>query len=225
MELINKILSGFGLSGPRRYYGGNSGYVGYSKSKRAVAAEERGLRSKSQMDRAFANEVNRIIVDNGGTPISLKAIKDALPSITADEWHHTSMYGNKTDYYSAEKIADYFIINPTTKIKKSYSESDLEKEFDSLLDAKPPYIFKSTPYSNGAKIAIFKSYNGVELPYKGGFSLYPISENEPFDVQAAKAELNNHKKWLMSGWDKKKYVPSWISNDYSNPKYFNYKIR
>ena len=114
MELINRIL---GLGAPRRYFGGNSGYVGYSKSKRAVGAENRGLRSKSQMNKDFANEVNAIIIENGGTPVTLKTIKDALPHIVADEWHHTSMYGNKTDYYSAATIAKFF----DSAIKKNTS--------------------------------------------------------------------------------------------------------
>lgn len=105
MELINRIL---GLGAPRRYFGGNSGYVGYSKSKRAVAAENRGLRSKSQMDRDFLNEVNDLIVANGGNPVTLAQIKRNLQNIARDEWHHTSMYGNKTDYYSAKSIASYF---------------------------------------------------------------------------------------------------------------------
>ena len=90
MELFNKIL---GLGAPRRYFGGNSGYVGYSKSKRAVDAENRGLRSKSQMDRDFLNEVNDLIIDNGGNPVTLAQIKRNLQNIARDEWHHTSMYG------------------------------------------------------------------------------------------------------------------------------------
>ncbi len=98
----------------RRWYGGNSGYVGYSKSKRAVDAEERGLRNASQMNGDFAKEVNSIIEERTGQPskLTLKAIKGVLSDIRADEWHHTSKYGNRTNYYSAETVASYFAKDP-----------------------------------------------------------------------------------------------------------------
>lgn len=97
-----------------RTFGGNRGYVDYSKSVRAVEAEQRGLRNKSQMDKNFADKVNGLIDD--GTKFSLKEIKTALKFIDADEWHHTSKMGNKTDYYSAETIADY--LNSTSGRKR-----------------------------------------------------------------------------------------------------------
>ncbi|MBR1626596.1 MAG: hypothetical protein IJ681_05570, partial [Bacteroidales bacterium] len=94
-------------------FGGNSGYVGYSKSVRAVKAEQRGLRSKSQMDKEFTEKVNALIQEQNPNirKVTLSEIKKNLDEIVADEWHHTSMYGNKTNYYSAERVADYFIEN------------------------------------------------------------------------------------------------------------------
>lgn len=90
----------------RIVYGGNSGYRGYSKSVRAVNAEENGLRNVSQMDLDFLAEVNEML-DN---PTTLSQIKKEIRygHIKPDEWHHTSMYGNKTNYYSAATIAEYF---------------------------------------------------------------------------------------------------------------------
>ena len=88
----------------RNPFGGNSGYVGYSKSRRAVDAENRGLRNASQMDAEFRDEINAILEKYGEEKLTLKAIKDALPKIEADEWHHTSMYGNNTNYYSADIV-------------------------------------------------------------------------------------------------------------------------
>ena len=106
-------------------FGGNSGYVGYSKSKRAVDAERRGLRSKSQMDKDFADMVNDLISSNGGDPVTLTAIKKALPNIKRDEWHHTSKYGNKTDYYSAFSVASYFC----PAVEEAYFDN-LRREFE-----------------------------------------------------------------------------------------------
>lgn len=165
MELINRIL---GLGAPRRYFGGNSGYVGYSKSKRAVAAEERGLRSKSQMNKAFADSVNAIIINNGGTPVTLKNIKDALPHIIADEWHHTSMYGNKTDYYSPENIAEYFspkMSNDRSRdIERKHLIENICKKIRNFLFNQYPNIFSpySTPYDGNWRHTFIAS-NGVRL--------------------------------------------------------------
>lgn len=156
MELISRIL---GLGAPRRYFGGNSGYVGYSKSKRAVDAENRGLRSKSQMDSDFLNDVNELIVAYGGNPVSLAQIKRNLKDIARDEWHHTSKYGNKTDYYSAKTIASYFcpaiVDAEITAWRQAYRDKKAKNErIASIIRNRLGYTFNgdtarfSTPYDN-----------------------------------------------------------------------------
>ncbi len=114
----------------RDWYGGNSGYEGYSKSKRAVEAEERGLRSASQMNGEFAKQVNGIIEERTGEPskLTLKDIKKVLPDIKADEWHHTSKFGNKTNYYSAENVASYFAKDPETELQERKEREIAERE-------------------------------------------------------------------------------------------------
>lgn len=71
-----------------RVVGGNSGYVGYSMSKRAAQAREEGRFPKTDFkkvyglsDRAFDMLVRAGIIDDS-------------------EWHHTSKFGNKTTFYS-----------------------------------------------------------------------------------------------------------------------------
>ncbi len=95
----------------KKSFGGNSGYVGYSKSKRAVDAENRGLRSVANMDREFAERVREIVSEESGkeAKMTLAEIKRIAKGIQGDEWHHTSKYGNRTQYYSAERIADEFL--------------------------------------------------------------------------------------------------------------------
>lgn len=71
----------------RTVFGGNSGYVGYSMSKRAVEAKEEGRYPKTEFRREYH--------------ITAKSL-DMLTSlgfINNSEWHHTSMYGNKTPFY------------------------------------------------------------------------------------------------------------------------------
>lgn len=132
MGLFNSVLSGL------RVFGGNSGYVGYSKSRRAVEAESRGLANKSQMDSEFAQSVNEILLSRNPKhrKISLSEIKKSLDKINADEWHHTSKYGNRTNYYSVETIAEFFYEPTETEIKaerdKADKKSKIEAEYKKL---------------------------------------------------------------------------------------------
>lgn len=76
-----------GIGRLRHYYGGNSGYDGYSMSKRAAEAKSEGRFPKGQF-RSYYDI----------TAKSLDALV-ALDLISDKEWHHTSMYGNRTTFY------------------------------------------------------------------------------------------------------------------------------
>lgn len=80
----DKSISGIG----RTWYGGNSGYKGYSMSKRAVEAREEGRYPKTDFKKVY-----------GINDATLNALVE-LNVISNDEWHHTSKYGNKTKFYS-----------------------------------------------------------------------------------------------------------------------------
>lgn len=70
-----------------RRYGGNSGYVGYSMSVRAAQAREDGRYPKTD----FRKEYNL-------TPAAFDMLLH-YGYIDGSEWHHTSMYGNRTTFY------------------------------------------------------------------------------------------------------------------------------
>lgn len=70
-----------------RPYGGNSGYVGYSMSKRAAQAREEGRFPKTNFKKEY-----------GVTDKALDALVKA-GIVNNTEWHHTSMYGNKTHFF------------------------------------------------------------------------------------------------------------------------------
>ena len=72
----------------RSYYGGNSGYVGYSMSVRAAEAREEGKFPKT----VFCKEYKV-------SPAALNALIEAR-LIDDSEWHHTSVYGNRTTFYA-----------------------------------------------------------------------------------------------------------------------------
>lgn len=70
-----------------RIVGGNSGYVGYSMSKRAAEAKEEGRFPKTQFVKEY------------GVPAAHLDALVAAGIISNDEWHHTSKFGNKTPFY------------------------------------------------------------------------------------------------------------------------------
>ena len=73
------------------YFGGNSGYIGFSESIRSAEAKERGSYPRT----LFCKEYG----------ISPKLFAELLKRgiIEQDGWHHTSKFGNKTNFY---KIAN-----------------------------------------------------------------------------------------------------------------------
>ncbi|MGP1515514.1 MAG: ADP-ribosyltransferase-containing protein [Bacteroidales bacterium] len=76
----------------QRIFGGNSGYVGYSMSKRAEQAREGGRLPKTDFKKKY-----KITSDD---------VLDVLVSIGVidnKEWHHTSKFGNRTKFYSWEE--------------------------------------------------------------------------------------------------------------------------
>ena len=83
----------------RTVFGGNSGYVGYSLSKRAAEAKEEGRYPKTEFKKEYHI-----------TEKSLDALT-RLGFIDNSEWHHTSMYGNKTPFYGwvEDEFADDYL--------------------------------------------------------------------------------------------------------------------
>ncbi|WP_315280986.1 hypothetical protein [Prevotella pallens] len=83
----------------RTVFGGNSGYVGYSMSKRAAEAKEEGRYPKTEFRREY-----HITAKSLDMLTSLGFIDDS-------EWHHTSMYGNKTHFYGwvEDELADDYL--------------------------------------------------------------------------------------------------------------------
>ncbi|MBF1475696.1 LPD38 domain-containing protein [Prevotella pallens] len=83
----------------RTVFGGNSGYVGYSMSKRAAEAKEEGRYPKTEFKREYHI-----------TEKSLDMLT-RLGFIDNSEWHHTSMYGNKTPFYgwAEDELADDYL--------------------------------------------------------------------------------------------------------------------
>lgn len=97
-----------------RSIGGNSGYVGYSMSKRAAQAREEGRYPKTDFKKVY-NMPQR----------TLDALVEA-GIIDNGEWHHTSKMGNRTTFYGWD-LDDYALI---------YAEN--KKEIDELAKGEKP---------------------------------------------------------------------------------------
>ena len=89
-----------------RSFGGNSGYVGYSMSKRAQQARNNGIFPKTDFKKEF------------GISERLFKVLEEKKIVYMSEWHHTSKVGNRTNFYSWRDDSDLGIwINKESEIK------------------------------------------------------------------------------------------------------------
>ena len=104
-----------------RPVGGNRGYVGYSMSKRAAAAREEGRYPKTDFKKEY-----------GVTEKALDALVKA-GIINNSEWHHTSVYGNKTTFYGWDEgyYADIYAENKSVidKLAREGKNDEIETIF------------------------------------------------------------------------------------------------
>ena len=71
-----------------KIFGGNSGYIGYSMSKRAAEAYSNGSLPKSKFSKEYK------------VPARMWDTLRSIQAVTSDGWHHTSKFGNRTYFYS-----------------------------------------------------------------------------------------------------------------------------
>lgn len=118
----------------RNPFGGNSGYVGYSMSKRAAKAREDGRYPKTDFRKEY-----------GVSPKSFDALVDA-GIIDNSEWHHTSVYGNKTTFYGWKGLGGYIYAANKKEIDKMVKghKPMTWDEFTDLLLNHNPYKRQST---------------------------------------------------------------------------------
>ena len=141
---------------------GNKGYVGNSKSVRAVDAENRGLRPKSRIDADFVDEVRAIVKERTGSDskITLKDVREIADKVKADEWHHTGVTFNRTDYYSPESIADYITSEDDDRTESLRSKyDDISDQMSQISNELMPAIRKKAFDGKGN----FVASNGLEV--------------------------------------------------------------
>jgi hypothetical protein len=186
-----------------RVYGGNSGYVGYSMSKRAANARNEGRFPKTDFKKEYG--INDKVLD--------ALVK--LGIINNTEWHHTSKYGNKTPFYGWEEVsyADYYEQHREEIVQRikagetdglvdefeAYEEEqerlrrerltndmELTREYGQYREENAPIIPAEYNASNGVRVVTNSSSKHSDWKYYWG-------ENEAFKkyARAAESELSD----------------------------------
>lgn len=192
----------------RTVFGGNSGYVGYSMSKRAAEAKEEGRYPKTEFRREYH--------------ITAKSL-DMLTSlgfINNSEWHHTSMYGNKTPFYgwTEDEFADDYLkhkkevdtlckgIDPKTKqpliekVEKPQYEHEYEMpQYGEAATAANPIIeWRHKQIEKYDQFTGFKGYAEATEEEKKERDAYLHSLNEQMDEKIREMLAKDYPDYLAA---------------------------
>ena len=214
-----------------RVFGGNSGYVGYSMSKRAEQAREEGRYPKTDFKRIYG------ITDKMLTALVESGI------VSNNEWHHTSKFGNKTTFYSFENqgAIDFFnenkdrikeaIKNGTLKdllpefqqAANTYEQEEIDR-YNKLIEEQKREIAERNSYNDHIQSILPEKYtttndvtvylNGSKSPYywkaeKNGF---PLSKRHGRAARDKAFELtSNHLKEILPTFEQ--WKSQQVSND------------
>ena len=116
-------------SGVGRLYGGNSGYIDYSMSKRAAGARANGRYPKTDFKKVYG------LTDN-----VLAALVE-MGYIDNREWHHTSKFGNRTVFYGwDDDIYNEIYQQHKKEIDKLIRNNQVDDAGDILSEYAKPYF-------------------------------------------------------------------------------------
>lgn len=175
-----------------RSVGGNSGYVGYSMSKRAAEAREEGRFPKTDFKREYDMPQQ-----------TLDALVEA-GIIDNSEWHHTSKIGNRTTFYgwTDKAFADIYAENKKeidAMVKDVNANiAELEKEEKDFLDSWKGYQYPESFDWNAYRR---RAHEVEDLPYNERMDIlrseFPeTAEKEKHDSrqQEFSREIDNRKR-------------------------------
>lgn len=158
----------------RRAIGGNGGYVDYSMSRRAAEAREEGRFPKTDFKKEY-----------GISDRTLSALVE-LGIINNSEWHHTSMYGNRTKFYGWDEpwYSEYYLNN--------------KKEIDSFVKKMPfaPQI-NAYPSTQEGMDAFTRDYEN----YKKSLQSWEDAIKEKFE--SLEGEYNKRQELLKQEEEKR----------------------
>lgn len=125
----------------KNIYGNNSGYIGYSMSKRAATAYENGKKPLSKFGKYDLEAFNEAITEQGLEPIkTVKELKNIVFLCGGDEWHHTSYYGNRTKFYDLEDVIEEYVDRKAKSYYVLYNGEELLLKTESWKEAHRPLV-------------------------------------------------------------------------------------
>lgn len=98
-----------------------AGYCGYSKSNNAVEAEENGIFPLSHVGK----HIQYLIIKNLGFKPTLKDCKALAEVYGTSEWHHSSKFYNRVDYYDSQAIFDDLVETFTKEVEYNTKLCDI----------------------------------------------------------------------------------------------------
>ncbi len=175
----------------RTVFGGNSGYVGYSMSRRAAQAREDGKYPKTDFKKEY-----KVKAASFNALVDAKVIDDT-------EWHHTSMYGNRTTFYKWDE-PEYADIYAENRKEIDAMVADSEKEakakiasHQAELDAMPaerPYKYEmeSEEFRNAKRQLERESY--AKADRINNSYIWPLSKEQDAERVSRLQEVWNERE-------------------------------
>lgn len=109
--------------------GGNRGYIGYSISVNGYNAKREGKYPKTEFKRQYemSEKIFKSLVENGIVYVS--------------EWHHTSKFGNRTDFYAweCEDFREFYERNTDVVKLMIKNDEDYVSKFEAFRNEQEKY--------------------------------------------------------------------------------------
>ncbi|MDE2020248.1 MAG: hypothetical protein KGJ13_07935 [Patescibacteria group bacterium] len=138
-----------------RCIGGNSGYVGYSKSVRAVEAEREGRFPKTTFRQVYGLDPSKFV--------------------TATEWHHSSKFGNRVHYYDPADVYAVVIAlpHPTPAVRCFITRWRERVESEARAAARKHLEDRLNPYAGLHTVAIGPEWHRLYERERAEEALFP----------------------------------------------------
>ena len=165
----------------RKPFGGNSGYVGYSMSRRAAQAYDDGELTYSKL------------------PAWAKRMVDAGLAKT-NEWHHTSSYGNETPFYNVQQ----FFERIPKELKEKYdidnieSFKDVPKELIKELDGISKVELKKTNNIKEVRKSFVEKARKELNDFNAKFKRFTREKDAPKFGKVELSEMEGKYGWFNS---------------------------
>lgn len=163
--------------------GGNSGYIGYSESVRSYSAKLQGKFPKTFFKKEFG--------------LSEKIFNNLLDRqiVKVSEWHHTSKFGNKTDFYSIIDPLLFYMVTGEKKLAFQIYKQTRNYEKNIVYNNKKLHFKYSIILKKGApEVDILKKFNLNYNNTKRGNFEFRLNSNQHLQFKEVREIFNKNYK-------------------------------